>query len=308
MRNSRLRILGVGIAALIVIFVWKVAKPFRENDFESKNLDSSQEKRTSKESAARAKTKSSSQLAQRIHPAVEENYWTRQNRSVRFEFADVDLPMIFESEDLSDELRQVILADLDLIFEHFTGHSYFAPRTKYSFDIAGESISVKRGIQLDGKGAVWPQELHGSLLLVEQEGVESLVMSKEIVSLYKKAWDLRNENIAVFEKLENFINSISEASAENPMKREASELVWTPHKNAPQPDEIPNIVETFSAVNLRLPSLLEISENLAPQSKEEPSLSARTYLLDESSNIPKTEIILVYQNGSWKFVYGQLGT
>lgn len=310
MRNNRLRIWGVGIAALITIFLWawKITKSSSDHDFESTNFSSLQEKHASKEVVASSKTKSTSRLAEKKHHVIEKDYWTRQNRRVRFEFADVDLPLIFETDDLSDELRQVILADLSLIFGHFTGHSYFTPRTQHSFDIAGENLTAERGIQLDGEGAVWPKELHGKLLLVNQEGVDSLVISKEITSLYKQAWDLRNENIVALKELEGFIRSISEASAENPIVREANELVWTPYKNAPQPDEIPNIVETFSAVNLRLPSLLEISANLEQQNEEEPSLSARTYLLDEGSNIPKTEIILVYQNRSWKFVYGQLGT
>jgi len=234
------------------------------------------------------------------------SHWERGKRLERLKVADIDIPIIFERKP-ENNLAQVILADFDLIFRHLTSYSYFVPRTLRTFEIGGQKLSTEKGIQFDGKGSFWPNLLQGELMIVKQNNLDNIVISEKITLAYQEAWALRNENPGIYRSLEEFMEIVNHASAEVPIERKPEELFWTPQNDIVHASEIPNIVKTFSDVRLRTPSILEIVENESRESDDDPIFSARTYILNNGTNIPQTEVILVFHHGTWKFLYAQLG-
>lgn len=237
------------------------------------------------------------------------SYWLEKQRPERLQVSDLDMPLVFTGSKISNELKQVILADLDLIYGDWCSYEKYnwSGRASKAYDVDGKQWKSEDNI--DFSGAYAPTLLHENFgWFGEYENQETVFVPEVVIEAYKKAWQLRDENQMIFQELENFIEEVNLASAENPVERLPRELMWTPQQNAPQPSEIKAIVKSFSAVELRGPSLLDVSKNVNREAEGEPSFVAKAYILKNGTNIPQTKVVLVYDEDSWKFVYGALGT
>lgn len=235
------------------------------------------------------------------------SYWLREKRPTRIQVADFDMPLVFEDQTLSEEFKQVILADIHLVYGHSSGHTIYDAQKQLSYK--DKSFQSSNWVSFDGIGVRRPKEFsENSDTIININGIDHLFVTIELSDSYRQAWTLRNANKNIYRELEEFLQEANLSTRENPIDRTPDDLMWTPQKNIPQPSEIPNIVQTFSHESMRSPSLLEIKENTTPLSDEEPIFSAKAYFFKDDTNIPQTEIILVYHKGLWKFVYAQLGT
>jgi hypothetical protein len=210
------------------------------------------------------------------------------------------LPAVFVGEP-SDELKRVILHDIELIYGYFQTHQFYELFEKPSFRISGENIVAEKALYFKPQ-AQRPdahQDNFGQIGKIKNK--DSVIFSESLVSAYQVAYERKKQFRAEYQKLQQFIDDVNRATADKPLKLSPDDLMWTDDKTIPQPNEIPNTVRTVSEITFRAPSILDFQENLEARNSDMPWLGAKAYIVEEG--IPKIEQPLVYQNGRWKLFY-----
>lgn len=237
------------------------------------------------------------------------SFWINEIRPHRFRVADLDMPVIFVESEIDEELKQVILADLHLIYGDWCDYKKYNwdGRIDRIFNVSGDEYVCEEKINFDGAYA--PSILNENFgWLGSYKDIDSIFIPGIIVDAYRVAWQQRKNNIIVYNGLEEFVAQVNSATADSPLKVLPEDIVWTPQQDIPQPLEIPNVVETFSAISLRGPSLLEIKTIQSEKDGGIPSFSAEDYILQEAGNVRLTHQVLVFHQNRWKFAYAQYGT
>jgi len=141
--------------------------------------------------------------------------WEKGNSTDRLQIADIDMPLLFERP-VRGRLKKVVLADIHLIYGgkglSYQRHDWRGRRPDYpSFTINGENYLSVETLQLNGARA--PEVVYENFRhIVKIDGAEYVVIPKELIDAYEKAWKAKNKNPRMYEKLEIFIEWLNAAS------------------------------------------------------------------------------------------------
>jgi hypothetical protein len=151
--------------------------------------------------------------------------WEQGNFPERLQVADIDMPLFFEGL-ISEELKQVILADLHLIFGHVTGHESYEPYADFFYSSCeqGKKYQAHKWISFKGLITARPKEYRDVFGgIVKIDGVDSIFMSKSLIQAYEKAWAARKADPKKYESFEAFIEWYNKAT---PKEFRSSNPIW----------------------------------------------------------------------------------
>lgn len=314
------------LVLLLGCIAWLFLKEFKPEP--SQNAGQQQEQQAHEKEEVSPKDLVSARLVEEIEPTLlNEGSSSQSNKTIweqggfpkRLQVADIDMPLFFEGL-INEELKQVILADLHLIFKHLIAHDYYKPRNTRSPDLGGQKFSIKKGIQFNGKGATWPDTLHGELMIIDKNGVNNVVLAKEVVEAYEKAWAARKADPQKYESLESFIGWLNTA----PMKELKSEnpywLFGYDGISDAHPEKAAELKDTLlprqrKDLRVRHPSILEFTyvdqevlekEGAIGQLPVGVTLADGKYIDEEG--IPQGQALFLYDGKKWHIAFAPPGT
>ncbi len=225
------------------------------------------------------------------------------------------LPVVFEDGDHTEELRQVIIADMNLIFGHLEDYRFLKLHKPTWFVIGGRKVKAIEHIHFNEPGRMWPDDYDGerSHRIVTLDGKPHLVVSRELLKVYGQALEFKKKNAKIFTQLEEFIAKFKRDGLPRLTADEIDDYFWF-DKGAlskrkrwrENPDQFVNQPNNW---RFRRPSLLNIKtgSELWPGEDDLDFLVALMYVLDDNG-IPDGEMGLVYHKGRWKFPVVDYGT
>lgn len=299
---------------------WLILQKVR---LEPNSIDYGQEQGEGSDRPIKSSVPNNGTLEERPHEkpssSATKTIWEQGGFPERLQVADVDMPLLFEGS-ITDELKQVILADLSLILRHLTGHSYYVPRGLRSFSLGDQELSISKGIQLDGKGATWPDLLHGELLILNQGGEDKIAISRKVVKAYEKAWDARKSDPKKYEDLGVFVEwlntaSLGELKIDNPYWLIGYDGVSSSHPEeaAKMKDEL-LLGNAREDLHVRLPSILEFTyvdqevlekEGAVGKMPEGVTLADGKYIAEDG--VPYQQALFLYDGEKWHIAFAPSG-
>lgn len=158
----------------------------------------------------------SERLSQKKLTAVSgKTVWEQGGFPERLQVADLDIPLLFEGP-ISEELKQVILADIRLIYGKgttFQRYDWSGRPDNPVFEISGDQYLSVETINL--RSSQVPNLVHGKLnRLIEIDEIEYIVVPHELIKSYEQAWAARISDSEKYEELEFFLDWVNSASLE----------------------------------------------------------------------------------------------
>ena len=250
--------------------------------------------------------------------------WEQAEYPERLTVADLDMPLIFEGA-VSDELKQVILADLHLVFGHLTTHKTYKLRDSQRESYTYQDVEMwsESHVVFSGGNVYRPDQYDNVFGSVVQIGNQDhVVVPESLVAAYAKAWERKKANPEIYRKLEEFVDLMGEVWAGT---AEAKDLPPTvadlfyprTEEGAKALKEHSGGMETagFLTTNAkgegaswRMPSLLEIVEEdggaLPGIATGEKIFFAPDYYFEPDGRLKTGATPLVYINSRWKLLVG----
>jgi hypothetical protein len=259
---------------------------------------------------------------EKLKQASTETLWEKGNFPERLQVADLDMPLLFEGA-IDEELKQVILADIHLIYSEGVTYDRYEWRGRAdnpTFDFAGSNYTSSETINL--KASQVPNIVHEKLSrIIQVNGIDNIVVPKELISAYEKAWEKRKASPEKYESLEIFIDwintaSMEELSAKNPVWLYGYDGISDAH-----PEKAAELKESFLPKNirdepfLRHPSILEftyvdqavLEKRGAVEELPKGVTVADGKYIDEEG-IPKGQALFLYDGKSWHIAFAPAGT
>lgn len=232
-----------------------------------------------------------------------------------FMASDLEIPLLFEN-DVSSEVRQFILKDFEMLFEHAQDYELYdlSQLEKSARSLVGvdglDLLVEKRLFFLSSRP---PTLLHKYLgNVVNQNGVDKLLVPNLILEAYKDAFVLTQKFSVEFEALGDFVGMITNSTEEEPFTLHPKDVFYMP--NSPvfarleqEPELLIEAQKFYSkTTRVRMPSVLNFEEIPQEQQKDGIYLKAKGYSLEGQPAVPSVEIGFVYHNGYWK-IFGNDG-
>lgn len=224
---------------------------------------------------------------------------------------DLEIPLIFPNG-VADPLKQFILADFKVIFEFSEDYEVYelnrgVQANERDVNVNGVDYMVKR--RLSFRSSRPPSLLHKKLGdLVDQNGVDKLVVPEIVVDEYKEAFELVRIYSDEFKALGDFVKLVTDSSGESPFLLHPKDVFYMP--GSPilmRLEEDPRLVGEAQryyseATRVRMPSVLEFEEIPQDQQKHGIYLKAKGWALDGEPPTPSVEVGFVFHDGRWKIV------
>jgi len=244
--------------------------------------------------------------------------WEEGNFPERLQVADLDMPLVFEGQ-VSNDLKQVILADINLVLGHVNGHEFYELPSKVTYKIPGQTEAHKanRGLIFNGLRVARPKEYRNNFgRVIEVGGLENVVVSAELISAYEKAWAARKDDPEKYESFESFINWFNTASVED---LRSNNPVWLygydgisdayPEKAAELKASFLPKQARFGRPVVRHPSILEftyLNEELLEKKGAAGKFPIGVTIADgkyiDEEGIPKGQALFLYDGKKWYIV------
>ena len=259
--------------------------------------------------------------------------WEKGNFPERLQVADIDMPLVFEGQ-VSEELKQVILADINLVFGQTKSHGFYNVRPERSYEIPGhdEAFTASRGLIFNGRGYGVPGEFYDNFgEVIEFQGEKSVVVPAGLISAYEKAWEARKADPEKYESLESFItwlntapmedlkannpywlfgyDGISEASSEEPAEVRAR------RKEIEEVRATLLTARTGGPLRVGHPSILEftyVDQEVLEREKLTEYLPVGVTLADgkdiDENGVPRQQALFLYDGEKWHIAFAPAGT
>ncbi len=182
------------------------------------------------------------------------------------------LPLVFEDGDYTEELRKVIIADMNLIFGHLGDYQFLKLHEPVWFVIGGRKIKAVEHIDFKGPGRSWPDEysgearsrLIGCWFIVRLESKPYWVVERELIKAYRKTLDLRKKEPKGFKALDEFIKAYNGGKFLKLPPEKLEDLLFFADIKMKEEGGTRGIIEDFRKTSethrLRSPSLLKIKK------------------------------------------------
>lgn len=228
--NKKHLFISTIIIALAVI-AWLILKP--TSNIEAENLaKSTVEKALAEAKQAITKVTNTTQDQESKPPAKLPDDAPITEK--RFTFAGVDLPLIFEDKDLTEQQQLDIYADIVLIYGHFKEHQVYNREDKPNLvQLNQQEYQSIKTLSMKGKGRFFPDDYTKTELLGEgfPEGAtkkhsirpdkivtidneDYLVVPKVLSDAYLEAFEFRDEHQEAFNAINEFVDYVSQGTKE----------------------------------------------------------------------------------------------
>lgn len=264
-------------------------------------------------------------LGREPEPAIFESVWEQNRYPEQLQIADIDMPLHF-TELVDDEIKQVIIADMHLIFGHATGHSFYTPLPQSSENARENEVVTKgRRLQFDGPRIFHPDEYRnafGAVATINNQ--EHILVPDALVTAYRDALSRRLAYPEEYRKLEEFVSMMGEVWAgtakENDLPPTMNELFhpdpaskWAKQKFKNEGSKGPKAFLAANAMGAgaswRMPSLLEIKQDptghFAELSSETPTFLSPYYYFDTAGKLYRGGT-LIYVDANWKILVSDI--
>ena len=259
-----------------------------------------------------------SHLGKRMKSSLESLDSLKNKKTVRPELlivSDLEIPLLFEA-DVSSELKQFILKDFEVLFEHAQDYDLYdaSQITKNELSVVevnGSSLLVEKRLFL--RSSRPPEILHKYLGdVVNQDGVDKLLVPNLVLDAYEEAFALTQKFPMKFEALGDFVRMITNSTEDSPFTLHPKDVFYMP--GAPvlarleqEPELLLEAQKFYSkTTSLRIPSVLSFEEIPEEQQKNGIYLKAKGYSLEGQPAVPSVETGFVYHDGNWK-IFGSEG-
>ncbi len=225
------------------------------------------------------------------------------------------LPLVFEDGDHTEELRKVIIADMNLIFGHLGDYQFLKLHEPVWFVIGGRKIEAAEHIHLKSPGVFRPETYKAakSGLVVRLDGKRHLVVSRELLKAYRKALEFKKKNVKMFAQLEKFIETFNRHHGLPRLTADEIDDYFWFEKDAlskrklwrENPDKFINQPKNW---NLGLSSLLNIKTSPEFGFGDDLDLFVAVIYARDDKGIPENKLYLIYHKGRWKILIVDYGT
>lgn len=248
--------------------------------------------------------------------------WEEGNFPERLQVADLDMPLVFEGQ-VSNDLKQVILADINLVLGHVNGHEFYELPSKVTYKMPEQTEAHKanRGLIFNGLRVARPKEYRNNFgRVIEVGGLENVVVSAELISAYEEAWEARKSDPQKYESLGSFIAWLNTAPMEDLKSNNPYWLFGYDGISDAYPERAADLRESLlpkQREDLRVshPSILEFtyvdSEVLKEEGVEE-QLPVGVTLADgkyiDEEGVPYQQALFLYDGEKWHIAFAPAGT
>lgn len=225
-----------------------------------------------------------------------------------FAVAGLSLPITFEFDEsapIPKALQQIMAKDFTLIYGHLDRVEVltFDPR---QFRVDGRQVPTTKRIQLQGKGRYFPDIYRNNFeYIVQLDGIEKLIVTKELIDAYRKVAELRAAYPVAAEALDQFAAKLESTDPNRFAGLQATDLIWAPNLDKAEPAMWQHTQREVQKLRLRRPSFLEFYTNdgkpnaATPMNAPAGSLVASAMTVDEGG-IPTGYWPLIYLDGKWR--------
>lgn len=245
-------------------------------------------------------------------------FWEKKTYPERLKVADINMPIVFEGE-VSDELKQVMLSDIHMIYGHMEGHEIYGLHKEILLKEMG--VSLTKQISFKGKGRHWPeehQEAFGRIAKLNQG--DAIVLPKKLISSYKLAWEERNKDPQKYERFEAFIDWLNTASMEE-LKEDNPYWLYGHDGVSDENPELASEIRSQllgderSNLKFRHPSILEftyVDQETLEKEDAEGKLPVGITLADghyiDANDMPIQQALFLYDGNKWHISFAPPGT
>ena len=214
--------------------------------------------------------------------------------------ANTDFPVVVEDGNYSDELINIALDDINLVYsqlkEYYIGHS----TNKKSFLINGKNIqtnvSFNRGNQDLYGPRIFSESNFGYLL--EVNGNHQLILSNSLMNEYEKALQFKESFEVEVSKLDAFLNRFNNDERFN--DDEVPKLFFlSEHAKNFTIEVLRENADLLKNYYISPPSILEFSIQANGGNEV---LICQTLLINDETNKVSNEIVLAFSDSEWRLV------
>lgn len=141
-------------------------------------------------------------------------------------------PVIFENENISTELKQAIIEDINLVFAHRKKCRIYKRRKK-DITIRGKKETIDTYINFSGTYNFRPEEYSKNNFhkLIELNGKQFLIIPEGLIKAYETAYQWGLENKDIVTKLDKFLNTINNKEFVNNLSEdELKKIFYVPER------------------------------------------------------------------------------
>ena len=220
--------------------------------------------------------------------------------------ANTDFPVVVEDGNYSEELINIALDDINLIYsqlkEYYIGYS----TNKKSFLINGNTIQTNVSFNRGNQDLYGPRIFSESNLgyLLEVNGNYQLILSNSLMNEYQKALLFKKSNIEEILRLDSFIQYINQLENIGSLSdAEVEDLFYfiSPHLTSIKIEKLRKNAEMLVHYKIREPSILEFYYMNSNDGNK--ILVSETLFLNRESNEVISETNLGYVDSKWYLIY-----
>jgi len=127
----------------------------------------------------------------------------------RLRASDLETPVVFEKE-ISPELGEIILSDLQLIFEYDTDYSVNENVPVREFILNDVLYRSDRYLYMTGPGRRHPEQMRGEFgWLVDIRNEDHIVITETLIDSYRQAVELSTRHPGIFEQLDDLVADLN---------------------------------------------------------------------------------------------------
>ncbi len=246
--------------------------------------------------------------------------WEEQVYPERLKVADIDMPIVFEGE-VSEELKQVILCDLHIIYAHNLAHYFYDLHEEKVFESMG--LEARKVISFKGNSIrnTVPKQFRQKFGRVAKSNQgDVIVFPKELITDYKLAWEERNKDPQKYERFESFIDWLNTASMKE-LKEDDPYWLYGQDGVSVENPELASEIRTQllgddrGNLKFRHPSILEftyIDQETLKKEKAEGKLPVGVTLADghylDENDLPVQQALFLYDGNKWHIAFAPPGT
>jgi hypothetical protein len=237
------------------------------------------------------------------HSACIDNKNDSTKTSNEFTIGETSFPVAFENDLTSQELKQILINDMNHIFSHFKNYRIVDRKT--NIHIEGKHLQSTKALFCYGKGKYWPDEYNNFGALILKNNTYHLVIPQILTEAYERSMALKQKHQLQYKALDDFISKVNTLSKMNSNEIELDKLFDFNNAKSKKfylnhPD---HLLSQLSKYRIRKPALLDYHI----KSGENKQLVAVTYFLD-NNEIPIFETALIFKNNMWKIMLPDYGT
>ncbi|MDG1302043.1 MAG: hypothetical protein P8R37_10700 [Opitutae bacterium] len=264
-----------------------------------------------------------SQDGEELKEAPIKTLWEDGNFPERLQIADLDMSLVFEGQ-VSEELKQVILADINLVLGHVKGHEFYnlPSQIPYKMPEQTEAYKANRGLIFNGLRVARPKEYRNNFgHVIEFGGKKNVVVSAELISAYEEAWEARKSKPRKYESLGSFITWLNTAPMEDLKANNPYWLFGYDGISDAYPERAAKMRESLlpkqrKDLQVSHPSILEFTyvdrKVLEEEGAAAEQLPVGVTLADgkyiDENGVPYQQALFLYDGEKWHIAFAPAGT